>query len=129
MELPPLSQALSPRSRNATAGLFGGLRDPSLPKREVATQLFVSLLPALSIAALLARRTWRDRAHGARSTLPDWSSRGGAISSEDEKPTESSGVQEPPHGRDRVGLQEPPKAEAAACRSLLPSRPHRRPPR
>ena len=52
--LPPLSQALSSRHRNALAGLWSGLSTPSVSKGSVAGQLFVSLLPAISIAVLLA---------------------------------------------------------------------------
>ena len=51
--LPAISSALAPRNRNAVAGLWAGLRDAALPKGKVSTQLLVSLLPALSISALL----------------------------------------------------------------------------
>ncbi len=47
--LPPLSQALSPRSRNALTGLFGGLRDPALPGRRSSRNcLFRSCRPSPS---------------------------------------------------------------------------------
>src|SRR6186713_648869 len=45
--LPPLSQQLSGGHRNAVAGLFGALRTAELPRRSVAGQFFVSLLPAI----------------------------------------------------------------------------------
>src|SRR6186713_1642504 len=51
--LPPLSQQLSAGHRNAVAGLFGALRTPGLPRRTVTGQFFVSLLPAIAIAAVL----------------------------------------------------------------------------
>ena len=74
--LPPLSQTLSARGGNALAGLFGALRDPALPKRQVATQLFVSLLPAISIVALLALMYGCARRRPPpRSTRPAWCNR------------------------------------------------------
>jgi TRAP-type mannitol/chloroaromatic compound transport system permease large subunit len=104
--LPPLSQALSSRSRNAVGGLLGGLRDSALPKGKVATQLFVSILPALTIAALLAVMYGATTAPTAVVDTTGLVQSGGAISSEEEQPTESSGLQEP--GQQESGLQEPP---------------------
>jgi len=109
--LPPLSQALSSRRRNALTGLFGGLRDPSLPKGQVASQLFISLLPAISIAVLLAVMYGATTAPSAVVDTTGLVQSGGAITSDDEKPVaESSGVQEPP--TEEAGLQEPPKEAA-----------------
>jgi TRAP-type mannitol/chloroaromatic compound transport system permease large subunit len=108
--LPPLSQALSSRSRNAVGGLLGGLRDSALPKGKVATQLFVSILPALTIAALLAVMYGATTAPTAVVDTTGLVQSGGAISSEEEQPTESSGLQEP--GQQESGLQEPPKDDA-----------------
>ena len=104
--LPPLSQALSSRSRNAVGGLLGGLRDSALPKGKVATQLFVSILPALTIAALLAVMYGATTTPTAVVDTTGLVQSGGAISSEEEQPTESSGLQEP--GQQESGLQEPP---------------------
>jgi len=55
VELPPISQALAGRGRNAFTGLLRGLvvGGASVPKRAALGQLFVTLLPALAIAALL----------------------------------------------------------------------------
>jgi TRAP-type mannitol/chloroaromatic compound transport system permease large subunit len=106
--LPPLSQALSSRSRNALTGLFGGLSDPALPKRQVSTQLFVSLLPAISIAALLVVMYGAATAPTAVVDTTGLVQSGGAISSAEDKPTaDSSGLQEPQE--QGGGLQEPPK--------------------
>jgi TRAP-type mannitol/chloroaromatic compound transport system permease large subunit len=111
--LPPLSQALSSRSRNALTGLFGGLSDPALPKRQVWTQLFVSLLPAISIAALLVVMYGAATAPTAVVDTTGLVQSGGAISSADDKPTaDSSGLQEPQE--QGGGLQEPPKDGADA---------------
>ena len=104
--LPPLSQALSSRSRNALTGLFGGLSDSALPKRQVATQLLVSLLPAISIAALLIVMYGATTAPTAVVDTTGLVQSGGLISSADEQPAESSGLGEPP--KEEAGLQEPP---------------------
>ena len=110
--LPPLSQDLSMRSRNAAAGLFGALRDPALPRGKVASQLFVSLLPALSIGALLILMYLGATAPAARVDTTGLVQSGGAISSVEEKAApETSGLQEPP--KEEGGLQEPPAEPAA----------------
>ena len=107
--LPPLSQALSSRRRNALTGLFGALSDPALPRRQVSTQLFISLLPAISIAALLALMYGAATAPIAAVDVTGLVQSGGAISSDEEKdkPAESSGLGEPP--KEEAELAEPPK--------------------
>ncbi|MCI4429516.1 MAG: TRAP transporter large permease subunit [Burkholderiales bacterium] len=105
--LPPLSQTLSARSGNALAGLFGALGVPSLPRRQVATQLLVSLLPAISIVALLALMYAGATAPTAAVDTAGLVQAGGAISADEGKPAETSGLQEPP--KEEGGLQEPPK--------------------
>jgi len=54
--LPPFAEALKPRGANAFTGLVSALggRALAVPGRTVLAQLFVTLLPALFIAALLA---------------------------------------------------------------------------
>ncbi len=110
VDLPPLSQTLSPRGGNAVTGLFGGLRDPALPRRKVATQLFVSLLPALSIAALLVLMYAGSTAPLATVDTTGLVQSGGAISAEEPAP-EASGLAEPP--QESGGLSEPPKDDTA----------------
>ncbi|HWI81629.1 TRAP transporter large permease subunit [Ramlibacter sp.] len=105
--LPPLSQALAPRSRNALTGLFGALRDPALPKPQVATQFFVSVLPALSIIALLVLLYGAATAPTAVVDTTGLVQSGGAISSAEDAPSDASGLAEPP--QDESALQEPPK--------------------
>ncbi len=51
--LHPVAKPLLHRSRNALLGLFYGLKTPNLPKRSVAAQLFVTLIPALFIAGIV----------------------------------------------------------------------------
>jgi len=56
VELPPFAQTLAPRGRNALAGLWRAAIGGSagvVAKRTVLAQLFVTLVPALFIAALL----------------------------------------------------------------------------
>ena len=57
VDLPPLAQTLAPRGSNALAGLWRALRadgGAGVSKRTVLGQLFVTLMPALFIAAVLA---------------------------------------------------------------------------
>jgi TRAP-type mannitol/chloroaromatic compound transport system permease large subunit len=118
--LPPLSQALTPRSRNAFAGLASGLRDPSLPRGLVTRELLVTLLPVLAITALLVTMY-------LGATAPTANLDGGGNSSSAQQlgsdaPQElgsaggtareaAGGLQEPPKEAD--GLQEPPKEEGS----------------
>jgi len=107
VSLPPLSQALSAGRQNAVAGLFGAFKRPALPKRQVATQLFISLLPAISIVALLL--LMYSSATAPRDTVDTTGlvQAGGSLAASDDKPDTSSGLQEPP--KEEGGLQEPPK--------------------
>ncbi|HEY6086878.1 MAG TPA: TRAP transporter large permease subunit [Burkholderiaceae bacterium] len=109
--LPPLSQTLSARSGNALKGLFGALRVPSLPKGQVATQLFVSLLPAISIVALLLVMYGAATTPTATVDTSGLVQSGGSLVAGDDKTTESSGLQEPP--KEEGGLQEPPQEDSA----------------
>jgi TRAP-type mannitol/chloroaromatic compound transport system permease large subunit len=138
VDLPPLSQALALRGRNALAGLFGGLRSASLPRPQLAGQLFVSLLPAIAIVAVLALVYSAVTAPTAVVDTAGLVQSGGAISAESdtpaaesagslsEPPKEESGLQEPPKeaaagaepAKESAGLQEPPKDEAAAPQAV-----------
>jgi TRAP-type mannitol/chloroaromatic compound transport system permease large subunit len=109
--LPPLSQTLSSGGRNATAGLFRALRVPSLPKGPVATQLFVSLLPAISIVALLLLMYGAATAPAAAVDTAGLVQAGGSIVASEDQAAESSGLQEPP--AEDTGLKEPPSSDAA----------------
>jgi TRAP-type mannitol/chloroaromatic compound transport system permease large subunit len=105
--LPPLSKALSSRGGNALTGLLGAFSDPTLPKRQVIGQLFVSLLPAIAIVAILALMYTSTTAPVAVEDTTGLVQAGGSLSSSDAQPAESSGLQEPP--KEAGGLQEPPK--------------------
>ncbi len=110
--LPPLSQALSPRSRNAMAGLWGALRDPTQAKGKVGTQFFLSLLPAITIAALLALMYASATAPLAVVDTTGLVESGGAISAAEDTPTQAGGLAEPP--QDDTALAEPPAEPAQA---------------
>ncbi|MHB1121759.1 MAG: TRAP transporter large permease [Ramlibacter sp.] len=103
--LPPLSQALSARSRNALTGLFGGLRDPALPRAKVASQLFVSLLPAIAITALLVTMYGAATAPKATVDTTGLEQSGGSFAASADPASEPMGLQEP---QEEGGLQEPP---------------------
>ncbi len=136
--LPSLSVTLAQRSNNAVAGLWAGLREASLPRSAVLTQLFISVLPALSIAALLGLTYLGATAPAEAVDTTGLVQAGGAISAEEGPATESSGLQEPPKESDATGLSEPPKeagglseppaeqtasAPAAAPASITPAQP------
>ena len=106
--LPSLSQTLSSRSDNAVAGLFAGLRLPTLQRGKVASQLMVALLPALAISAVLAALYLSATAPAAVVDTTGLEQAGGALGAEESKPMESAGLQEPP--KESGGLQEPPAA-------------------
>ncbi len=110
--LPPLSQTLSARSGNALKGLFSGLSMAALPKRQVVSQLFVSLLPAIAIVALLAMMYASSTAPAVVVDTTGLVQAGGALDAVDEKTTEPSGLSEPP--KEQGGLQDPPKEAGGA---------------
>ncbi len=110
--LPPLSQTLSARSGNALKGLFSGLSMAALPKRQVVSQLFVSLLPAIAIVALLAMMYASSTAPVVVVDTTGLVQAGGALDAVDEKTTEPSGLSEPP--KEQGGLQDPPKEAGGA---------------
>ena len=103
--LPPMAQALSTRGRNAPATLWRSLRDPSVPRGAAAGQLFVSLLPALAIAALLVVMYSASTAPLAIVDTTGLVQSGGGFSAEE--PAGTSGLAEPPR-EGGGGLQEPP---------------------
>ena len=111
--LPPLAATLASRGHNAVAGLWAALREPALPKGAVTSQLFISLLPALSITALLVLMYMGATAPAAVVDTTGLTQAGGAISAEENKPAELGGLQEPP--KDDGGLKEPPLEGAASA--------------
>jgi TRAP-type mannitol/chloroaromatic compound transport system permease large subunit len=112
--LPAYVQPLSKYGRHALAGLGRALVGSTygVPKRTVAGQLFVSLLPALAIAFVLI---WAFRVTTAPVIEVDTSGLGlstGSGSVSEQVTTGLSAPPEPP--AEAGGLQEPPAEPAAA---------------
>jgi TRAP-type mannitol/chloroaromatic compound transport system permease large subunit len=89
----------------------------------VATQFFVSVLPAISIIALLVLMYGAATAPTAVVDTTGLVQSGGAITSAEDAPAEASGLSEPP--QEESGLQEPPKdgadAKAPPAAQALPA--------
>jgi len=122
VSLPPISQALSGRHRNAMAGLLGGLRSSGLPRRSVLGQLFLTLLPALAIVALLAVMYGSATAPLAAVDTAGLVQAGSGVAAE-ETPEPSSGLQEPPMegATDSAAAKEPESLGTAAVPATAPS--------
>jgi TRAP-type mannitol/chloroaromatic compound transport system permease large subunit len=131
--LPALNESLASGNRNAIAGLFSGLKMPSLGKSAVASQLLISLLPAIVIALLLGALWFGATAPAEKVDTAGLVETGGAVAAAlEEKPVEKSGLQEPPSADTGLkeppadtGLKEPPAEPAAASASeaVAPSSP------
>ncbi|MFM2065207.1 MAG: hypothetical protein RLZZ584_116 [Pseudomonadota bacterium] len=120
--LPPLAQTLAGGNRNAITGLLRALKSPTLPKGAVAGQLFVSLLPAITIVALLGVMYVGATRPADAVDTSGLVQAGGSFAAADEQPvslggglaeppSESGGLKEPP----AEGLSEPPGAASAAA--------------
>ena len=103
--LPALSQSLAGSRHNAIAGLWVGLREAAWPRPAVAAQLFVSLLPALAIAALLSLMYASATAPVAAVETSGLVEAGSLIAAEESREL-GGGLQEPPS--EGTGLKEPP---------------------
>ncbi len=117
--LPALSQSLSlsTHNRNAIAGLWAGMKMPSLAKGAVLGQMAVSLLPAISIALLLAVLYAGAVRPQAVVDTTGLTQSGGSISMDETAPA-PSGLQEPP--AESGGLAEPPADDAASAPAATP---------
>jgi TRAP-type mannitol/chloroaromatic compound transport system permease large subunit len=106
VHLPPFAQTLKARSSNAFSGLIGavGGRALGVPARTVWGQLFVTLLPAIFIVALLGL-TYRGATAPAPQEVAGLQQMGGLA----EVAGADSAAAEP---QAETGLQEPPTEEA-----------------
>jgi TRAP-type mannitol/chloroaromatic compound transport system permease large subunit len=105
VELPAFARNLAGRGRNALLGLAGALRGaPGVSAATAAGQFFVSLLPALAVAGVLALTY---SAVTAPLQEADTSGLVEAGATAIESPADSGGLQEPP-AEGGTGLQEPP---------------------
>ncbi len=132
VELPAFAQALAAQGRNATLGLVRALGGGSgVPGRTAAGQLLVSLLPALTIAVVLAL-TYR----AVTAPVQEFDTAGlveaGSFVAEARDTglvgaPESGGLQEPPaeaagdRPAESTGLQEPPPADGQAAVETPPA--------
>jgi TRAP-type mannitol/chloroaromatic compound transport system permease large subunit len=111
VELPPFAQSLKPRGSNALAGLWRALSGDSagLRKGTVFTQLFVSLLPALLLAATVVLTYRVATAPVVEESTAGLQEAGGAgtISEEDQPSDLATPADE--------GLAEPPAEDANAA--------------
>jgi TRAP-type mannitol/chloroaromatic compound transport system permease large subunit len=128
--LPPLSQALSQRGSNALTGLWGALAAggaAGVAKRTVLAQLFVTLVPALFIAALLGVTYRAATAPVVGASTAGLVEVGGLVAAPAEERDLAAGligapdteqedteVKEPPAEEAKEAAQEPPGAEKAA---------------
>jgi len=111
--LPAFAQTLSARGANALAGLLRAAGGSAGVSSTVALrQLFVSLLPLLAVAALLAVTYRAATAPVVVENIAGLEQAGGEISAEikEESAGLVGGVQEPKE--EGTGLQEPPSAGA-----------------
>jgi TRAP-type mannitol/chloroaromatic compound transport system permease large subunit len=127
VELPAFAQTLAARGRHATLGLFRALGGGSgVPRRTVAGQLIVSLLPALAIAGVLVLTYRAATAPVQEFDTSGLVEAGSSFYSEPKQetgllePSGSTGLQEPPaegaaeKTAENTGLQEPPAADSPA---------------
>jgi len=129
VELPPFATALGQRRRNALAGLLTGLGDSAgVPKRTVWGQLFVSILPALTIIGFLALMWHLSTAPqvqvntaglveiGAEAAAAQPEEQGGLIGAPADEQEQPGGAQEvsPPAAEAPVEPAQPAQAEVQA---------------
>src|SRR5437762_2849207 len=107
VELPRWAQTLAPRGRNALAGLWraaiGG--NAGVAKRTVLAQLFVTLVPALFIAALLGVTYRMATAPEVEASTAGLIQAGGLVAAPEQEREGSSGL---------IGGAEPEEKEAGA---------------
>jgi TRAP-type mannitol/chloroaromatic compound transport system permease large subunit len=109
VELPPFAQTLAPQGSNALTGLWRALTgggSAGVAKRTVLAQLFVTLLPALFIAALLGttyRMTTAPEVEASTAGLIEAGGLVAAPEAESEASTGLIGAQEP----EEPGIKEP----------------------
>src|SRR3954467_15640609 len=103
--LPAFAQALKPRRQNALAGLLSGVRDSAgIPKRTVFGQLFVSLLPALTLVAFVAISYQIGTSPAADTNTAGLVEAGGALAADTGESDQPAGL---------IGAEEPAPAEGA----------------
>jgi TRAP-type mannitol/chloroaromatic compound transport system permease large subunit len=115
VELPGFAKALAARGRNALLGLAGAVRgNAGVPVSTAAGQFFVSLLPALAVALVLALTYSAVTAPEKVVDTSGLIEAGASVATEaaDSSGSQSGGLQEPPaeSSGGGTGLLEPPPA-------------------
>jgi len=116
VDLPPFAQALSQQSSNALTGLwraFTGGGSAGVAKRTVLAQLFVTLVPALFVAAVLGATYRMATAPEVEASTAGLIEAGGLIAAPEPEREASSGLigmQEP----EESGIKEPPAESSKA---------------
>src|SRR5438128_5511459 len=119
VELPPFAQTLAQRSRNALVGLWRAaiVGNAGVAKRTVLAQLFVTLVPALFIAALLGATYRVATAPEVEASTAGLIEAGGLIAAPEPEREASTGL---------IGMQEPEESgikESPAESSKAPAAP------
>jgi TRAP-type mannitol/chloroaromatic compound transport system permease large subunit len=113
--LPSFAQALAPRGRNALAGLWRALAGAAGVARSTAlVQFFVSLLPALAIAAILGATYYAATAPEVKTDTAGLVEAGGEVAADVKEEEVSSGLTEAPGAEQ--GASEAAKAPAGEAK-------------
>ncbi len=110
VELPPFAQTLAQRSRNALVGLWRAaiVGNAGVAKRTVLAQLFVTLVPALFIAALLGATYRMATAPEVEASTAGLIEAGGLIAAPEPEREASTGlIGAPPAEQEESGVKEP----------------------
>jgi len=120
VELPPFARALAKHGSNALTGLWRGLTGDGVgvAKRTVLAQLFVTLVPALFIAALLGATYRIATAPEVEASTAGLIEAGGLVAAPEQEREQSTGL---------IGAQSR-KKWSRGSRNLRPSRRRRPPP-
>jgi TRAP-type mannitol/chloroaromatic compound transport system permease large subunit len=111
VDLPPFAQALAPQGSNALTGLWRGLTgggSAGVAKRTILAQLFVTLVPALFIAAVLGTTYQMATAPEVEASTAGLIEAGGLIAAPEAESEASSGL---------IGAQEPEEEQSQAKES------------
>jgi TRAP-type mannitol/chloroaromatic compound transport system permease large subunit len=115
VELPRWAQTLAPRGRNALAGLWraaiGG--NAGVAKRTVLAQLFVTLVPALFIAALLGTTYRIVTAPEVEASTAGLIEAGGLIAAPEQEREQSTGLIGAPGAEEKEPGVTEPRVEGA----------------
>src|SRR2546427_7482886 len=110
VELPPFARALAKHGSNALTGLWRGLTGDGagVAKRTVLAQLFVTLVPALFIAALLGATYRMATAPEVEASTAGLIEAGGLIAAPEPEREASTGlIGAPPAEQEESGVKEP----------------------